>query len=141
MINEREEILKTLGAGPLVLRRLVRDLDEATLRTGPAEGEWAIIEVVAHLADTEERSLARTRAMLADDEPTLAAYDPDALALERGYLRMDLETELARFERLRDELRALLGGLGRLRLEADRRSRRAWTHHGRAACGAHRRRG
>ena len=111
MISEREEILKTLRAGPLILRRLVRGLDDATIRTRPAAGEWAIVEVVAHLADTEERSLDRTRAMLTDEEPFLAAYDPDVLAAERGYLDMDLGQELDRFESLRGAQADLLAGL------------------------------
>lgn len=111
MISEREEILKALRAGPLVLRRLVRGLGEPILRTRPAPGEWAIIEVVAHLADTEERALARTRRMLDEERPALPAYDPAALAEERGYLSMDLAAELDRFEALRREQAALLEAL------------------------------
>ena len=90
MISERAEILKALEAGPLILRRLVRDLPDETIRRRPAEGEWAIVEVVAHLADTEERTLDRTRRMLSEEEPFLEPYDPDALAIERAYLGMDM---------------------------------------------------
>ncbi len=111
MISERTEILKALRAGPIILRRLVRGLDDAAIRTRPSEGEWAIVEVVAHLADTEERALARTRRMLGEDRPPLAPYDPDALAEERGYLAMDLHVELGRFERLRIEAATLLESL------------------------------
>jgi DTW domain-containing protein YfiP len=52
MLDRREELLKTLRATPVVLRALVDGVDEARLRRRPAPGEWAIIEVVAHLADT-----------------------------------------------------------------------------------------
>ena len=111
MITERDEILKALRAGPLVLSRLVRGLDDEAIRTRPAEGEWAVVEVVAHLADTEERALARTRAMLEQDRPALPAYDPDALALERGYLGMQMASELRRFSELRTAEVALLTSL------------------------------
>jgi hypothetical protein len=111
VINEREEILKALRAGPVVLSRLVRDLDDTAIRARPAEGEWAIVEVVAHLADTEERALGRTRAMLDSEHPSLPAYDPDALARERNYLDMELDRELARFSALRVEQAGLLAGL------------------------------
>jgi hypothetical protein len=112
VISERAEVLKALEAGPLILRRLVRDLPDETVRRRPAEGEWAIVEVVAHLADTEERTLDRTRRMLGEEEPFLEPYDPDALALERAYLGMELAAELDRFEALRAEQASLLAGLG-----------------------------
>ncbi len=90
----------------------MRDLPDETIRRRPAEGEWAIVEVVAHLADTEERTLDRTRRMLGEEEPFLEPYDPDALAIERAYLGMDLAAELDRFEALRAEQASLLAGLG-----------------------------
>jgi DinB family protein len=111
MISERGEILKALRAGPIVLRRLVRELPDDAVRRRPADGEWAIVEVVAHLADTEERALGRTRRMLDEAEPDLPPYDPDALAHERNYIRMSLPDELGRFEALRDEQAFLLEGL------------------------------
>jgi hypothetical protein len=111
MIDTREEILKALRAGPVILRGLVRDVASADLRRRPADGEWAIIEVVAHLADTEERALARTRRMLHEDVPQLAAYDPHALSIERGYLDLDLAGELDRYASLRAETVEVLAGL------------------------------
>jgi DinB superfamily len=111
VISERAEILKALDAGPLILRRLVRDLPDEVIRRRPAEGEWAIVEVVAHLADTEERTLGRTTRMLGEEEPLLEPYDPDTLAIERGYLGMHLAAELDRFEPLRAEQASVLAGL------------------------------
>lgn len=124
MIDERTEILKTLRAGPVILRRLIRDLPGDLLRSRPAAGEWAIVEVVAHLADTDERVLARTRRMLGEDEPELAPYDPDALAIERRYLEMDVAEQLDRFEAIRAEQVALLesldeAGWGRIGLHGE----------------------
>jgi DinB superfamily len=75
MLDRRQEILKTLRATPVVLRALVNGVDEAGLRRRPAPGEWAIIEVVGHLADTEERALARVRRMLAEQDPELEPFD------------------------------------------------------------------
>jgi DinB superfamily len=111
VISERAEILKAFRAGPIVLRGLVRDLPDHMVRRRPAEGEWAIVEVVGHLADTEERALARTRKMLAEEQPFLEPYDPDALAVERGYIGMSVADELDRFAALRQEQASLLDGL------------------------------
>jgi hypothetical protein len=78
---------------------------------GQRPGEWAIIEVVAHLADTEERALGRVQRMLAEQDPALEPFDQEALAEERHYLDLDLEEELARLERLRAAHLTLLIGL------------------------------
>jgi hypothetical protein len=113
MLDCREEILKTLRATPVVLHALVRGLDDTRLRRRPAPGEWAIIEVVTHMADTEERALARVRRMLAEEDPFLEPFDQEALAEERRYIDRDLQGELARLEELRkqhvDELETLGG--------------------------------
>jgi hypothetical protein len=111
MLDRRVEIIKTLRATPVVLRALVEGVEDDRLRRRPAPGEWAIIEVVGHLADTEERALARVRRMLAEQDPELAPFDQEALAEERHYLGLELANELARLERLRAEHLALLVGL------------------------------
>jgi uncharacterized damage-inducible protein DinB len=123
VIHLRDELTKALRAGPPVLRAIVRDLPDDAVRRRPAEGEWAIVEVTAHLADTEERTLDRIRRMLDEDGPTLAPYDPHALSVERGYLRMDVAAEAERYARLRRETLEVLASLS----DAD------WTrvgHHG-----------
>jgi hypothetical protein len=111
MLDRRGEIIKTLRATPVVLRALVEDIDDARLRRRPAPGEWAIIEFVGHLADTEERALARVRRMLTEDDPELAPFDQEALAEQRHYLELDLEEELARLEELRRQHLAELEAL------------------------------
>lgn len=111
MYSRREETLKILRGAPVVLRSLVSGLDDDAWRRRPAEGEWAVVEVVAHLADSDERAAARVRRMLAEDDPALPGYDQTALAEERRYIAMDPAEALERFERLRAEHVALLEGL------------------------------
>ncbi|MGZ8513285.1 MAG: DinB family protein, partial [Candidatus Limnocylindria bacterium] len=107
MYSRREETLKILRGTPVVLRSLVRGLDGAAWRRRPAEGEWAAVEVVAHLADSDERAAARVRRMLAEDDPALPGYDQAALAEERRYLEMDPAEALDRFDQVRAEHVAL----------------------------------
>jgi DinB superfamily len=114
MLDRRVEIVKTLRATPVVVRALVAGVDQARLRQRPAPGEWAIIEVVGHLADTEERALGRVRHMVAEDDPELEPFDQEALAEERHYLDLDLNGELARLEELRRQHLAVLEGLDAL---------------------------
>jgi DinB superfamily len=111
MLDRSEEILKTLRATPVVLRALVGEIENDRLRTRPAAGEWTIIEVVGHLADTEERALDRVRRMFREDNPVLEPFDQEALAEERRYLDLDLNQELDRLEQLRRQHLALLEAL------------------------------
>jgi hypothetical protein len=111
MFSEREETLKILRGTPVVLRRLVRGLDDAAWRRRPADGEWSILEVVAHVGDTDERALGRVRRMLTEDEPHIPGYDQEALAFDGCYNEKDPAEALDRFEAIRGEHIAVLEGL------------------------------
>ncbi len=111
VLDLREETLKAMRAAPVILRQLVRGLGDDDQRRRPALDEWAVIEVVAHLADTEERALGRVRRMLSEELPYLPGYDQEALARERRYIERSLAEELARYEHQRQEHVAHLAGL------------------------------
>ena len=113
MLDLSEEILKSLRASPVILGALVAGLDDEQVRRRPAPGEWAVIEVVAHVADVDERAHTRLRRMLAEDNPFLPAFDQDALAVERGYIGMDLPEQVARYRQARAAHLADLAGLDR----------------------------
>jgi hypothetical protein len=98
MIDTREENIKVLRAVPAIMRALTQDQDDATLRQRPSLGEWAAIEVIMHMADTDERALERIRRMRDEDEPYLPAFDPEALAVERAYISAPTEPALRRLE-------------------------------------------
>lgn len=101
MISIRNETLKTMRAIPVVVSTLVRGVDDDGLRWRPAQGEWAIIEVIAHMADTDEKAVERVRLMLSEDEPTLPAFDQVQLAIDRNYITFPVERELDRVDRIR----------------------------------------
>jgi hypothetical protein len=110
-IDTRYELRKSMRAVPAVLRALVERFDADAMERRPAPGEWAAVEVIAHLADGEDWALRRVRRMLDEDEPDLEPFDQAALAVEHNYLELDARAELARFEGLRAEHLALLEGL------------------------------
>ena len=111
MLSLNEEILKSMRATPVILAAMVAGLDDERTRWRSAPGEWAVIEVAAHMADVDERAHARLRRMLAEDNPFLPAFDQDALAEERGYISMDLPEQVARYRRSRAAHIAELTGL------------------------------
>src|SRR5215207_8743650 len=110
VIDPYAELIEINRATPVILRSLVRGLDrEAARRAG--DGEWSVIQVIAHLADAEERAVERVRVMSSEDQPQLFGYDQEELAARRGYLEMDLGEQLDRFERLRAERADALSAL------------------------------
>ncbi len=110
-IDPRLELRKSMRAVPTVLRALLGAFEPAALTRRPAAGEWAAVEVIAHLADGEDWALRRVKRMLSEDAPELEPFDQAALAVERRYIELDAAAELERFARLRAEHLGILDGL------------------------------
>ncbi|MFN2521217.1 MAG: DinB family protein [Candidatus Limnocylindria bacterium] len=91
---------------PQRVRALVGDAgDDAHAR--PAQGEWSVLECLAHMVDAELVSAARYRWILAHDEPDLIGYDQD-LWIDRLHQPVDDPVELlSLFDSLRQANLAL----------------------------------
>jgi len=59
-----------------LIRLLVADAGDA-LRVAPAPGEWSALECIAHLVDGALVVAARSRWIVAEDEPDIVGYDQD----------------------------------------------------------------
>jgi len=77
----------------------------------PAPDKWTIREIAAHLADSELVVGHRLRQVIAEENPTLIAYDQEAWARNLGYRRRKLKNSLESFRRLRAENHELLKDL------------------------------
>lgn len=77
----------------------------------PAPGKWTIRQLIAHLADAELVGAHRFRQVIAEDNPTLIAYDQDAWTANLDYARRKPKQSLDSFRRLRAENFELLKGL------------------------------
>jgi DinB family protein len=60
-----------------------------------------VVEVICHLRDSDEGSLARTRLMRDQTNPKLAGRNQDQLAIDRNYAGTTLDSALAGFLELR----------------------------------------
>ncbi|HYI66015.1 MAG TPA: DinB family protein [Candidatus Limnocylindrales bacterium] len=58
------------------IRELLADAGDAAGER-PADGEWSVLECVAHIVDAEIVAAARYRWILAHDAPDLIGYDQD----------------------------------------------------------------
>jgi hypothetical protein len=77
----------------------------------PAPGQWTARQIVAHLADAELVGAHRFRQVIAEDNPTLIAFDQDAWTRNLDYARRKPKQSLDTFRRLRAENYELLKAL------------------------------
>ncbi len=80
-----------------------------TLRDG-GDG-WTVTEVLAHLRDFNGYFRGRAVLMLEQDNPTLPAYDHEAIAIASRYNEQDFATVYDALQRSRAETHALFAGL------------------------------
>jgi uncharacterized damage-inducible protein DinB len=93
------------------LRRAVSDLSPEQLRARPVPGKWSTLEVVCHLANSDQVWCHRMKRVIAEERPLLIGYDETRFTAALPYHEADLEEELALMEGMRRELARILRGL------------------------------
>jgi FMN phosphatase YigB (HAD superfamily) len=105
-------ILATLQSTPAVLEEMSRGLEPAGWSHRPAENEWNLIEILAHLRDIDrDVNVDRITATLRGDNPFLPAVDTDTWVQERNYAAEDGPTVMQGFMQNRVKLLSLLKGI------------------------------
>jgi hypothetical protein len=75
-----------LAAMPDVLRGLLAHVSDEVTGWKPAPNRWSVQEVLGHLAHVEVHGFRqRVERMLAEDNPSLENYDPDAFLAQGAY--------------------------------------------------------
>src|SRR3972149_8242287 len=78
--GKRHELIAKIRQIPSSLEAAVKGLDDAQLDTPYGDGKWKVRQVVHHLADSHLIAFARTKQILAEEEPRLFAYNQDEWA-------------------------------------------------------------
>ena len=99
--------LEQLSEMPRLLRQLAGTVED--VRARPADGSFAFVEHVCHLADLEMEGFgARIEAILAEENPELPDFRGDEIAASRRYLEQEVGPALERFCSAREANRARL---------------------------------
>jgi len=108
---ELTALLERFRRGPELLAAVLTGVygDEEDFVTAP--DKWSIRQIVAHLADAEMVGAHRFRQVVAEDNPTLIAWDQDAWTRNLDYARRKPKTSLETFRRIRSENYELLKDL------------------------------
>lgn len=114
--------LASLRRTPVALAGLLRGRPRRVLSRRPSRKEWAVNEVVTHLADAEIALAFRIRKVASERNPALSPWDQEAWAEGLGYRKADVKAALAAFTSFR---RANLAVMERL----SSAQRRRWGVH------------
>lgn len=108
---DQAALLERYRRSPELLAALLTGVygEEEDYLTAP--GKWSIRQIVAHLADTELVAAHRFRQVIAEDNPTLVAFNQEAWAARLDYARRKPKQSLETFRRLRAENYELLKAL------------------------------
>ena len=89
----------------------IKGVSDEALARRPDDKNWAPVEVICHIRDTEESFTLRFQSIMEMNEPKFPAVEPDRWAVDRQYLRNDANEALETFRARRRESLALLRGL------------------------------
>ena len=110
-MSEIAALLERYRRGPELLAVVLTGVFGEEEDFAPAPGKWSVRQIVAHLADAELVGAHRFRQVIAEDSPTLIAFDQNAWAANLDYARRKPKQSLETFRRIRAENYELLKAL------------------------------
>jgi hypothetical protein len=119
-MSEGKDPLKTQSATPKKLERLLKRTPASKLRKRPAPEKWSVVEILAHLADTEIVVGWRVRSILGAPGTPIQAFDQDVWAAAGKYAKRDPRKSIEQFRAVREANLALYKSL----------SPEQWKHFG-----------
>ncbi len=102
-LSDRSSLLERFRRGPELLAVVLTGVFGEEEDFIAAPGKWSIRQLVAHLADTELVVAHRFRQVLAEENPTLVAFNQEAWAANLDYARRKPKQSLETLRRLRAE--------------------------------------
>jgi hypothetical protein len=110
-MSEIPELLERFRRGPELLALVLTGVFGEEEDFIPSPGQWSVRQIIAHLADAEMVCAQRIRQIVAEENPTIVAFDQDAWTRNLDYARRKPKQSLESFRRLRAENYELLKGL------------------------------
>jgi hypothetical protein len=102
-MSELKDLLERYRRGAELIATAMTGAAGPELDFRPTPEKWSLRQIVAHIADSEIVAADRFRRIIAEDKPTLMAFDQDAWAKNLDYARRKTSESIETFRRLRGE--------------------------------------
>jgi DinB superfamily len=99
-MSEIADLLERFRRGPELLAVATTGAAGPELDFKP-ENKWSVRQIVCHLADAETAAAMRLRQLIAEDHPTLVAWDQNAWAVKLDYEKRRISEALEMFRVVR----------------------------------------
>ncbi len=110
-MSDLPELLERYRRGAEILAMSLTGAAGPELDFQTEPGKWSVRQIVCHLSDAEMVTGTRLRRIIAEDDPTLEAFNQDAWAHKLDYAKRKPSQALETFRRLRGENHDLLKDL------------------------------
>jgi len=107
-MTEIPDLLERFRRGAELIAAITTGAAGSELDFVSAPGKWSVRQIVCHLADSEMVGRDRFSRVIAEDNPTIVAFDQDAWAAKLGYTTRKFSQALETFRRIRGENHELL---------------------------------
>jgi hypothetical protein len=97
-------VLDQLARGPQLVRQVIYEMPPELRKRRPAPGVWSAHEHAVHLPAIYPLIIRRLDHMLTDPAPRIKSYEPSRDDADEALLKLNLDTEMDRFERERGAL-------------------------------------
>ncbi len=94
-------VIDQLARGPAIIRQLIYEMPAELRKRRPALGVWSAHEHAVHLPAISPLINRRLELMLSDPKPYIKGYEPSRDDPDDALLKLDLDTEMDRFDRER----------------------------------------
>ena len=103
--------MQVQAATPRKIEKLIKGVRRSKLAKRPEPNKWSVLEILAHLSETEMVGGYRMRMILSAPGTPIAAFDQDKWAESGKYSKRDPKRALELFRTLREANLALLKSL------------------------------
>lgn len=110
-MSEISELLERFRRGGELVAVVTTGAAGPELNFSPGPGKWNIRQIVCHVSDAELVGAGRFRRAIAEDNPTILAYDQDAWATKLDYHKRKFSHAIEIFRSIRGENYELLKDL------------------------------